>query len=82
MEKRKFRTLIKGEHSLGRNKHVSGRISGIAYVILEEKPLVGFANVILRNGDEILTNECTEAQYEKFTKIVEELYPELCIFDC
>lgn len=77
MEKREFTTLIKNEHMKGSEEYVLGRISGIQYCTCEcEK---GYAIVKVEEGY-LLTAEFTRKQYEKFTKIVEELYPNLCKF--
>lgn len=82
MEKRLFWTLIKYNHKLGDNKYVRGRISGIQLVLCEknsEDELI-FANMRTEEGV-ILRTITTQTNYDKFTKLIEELYPGLCIFD-
>lgn len=82
MEKKVFRTCLKGDHKFGKNKYIRGRVSGMSQIICEEEIVKGYAWGINREtGDAIHTIEATEEQYERFSKIVEELYPGLCIFD-
>lgn len=82
MEKKIFNTLLRKQHMFGYNKYVKGRISGISFVICGgmDSEDIPCANTLDDNGF-VLRRLCTPKQYEEFTKIVEELYPELCEFD-
>lgn len=80
MGKRIFRTLIKKEHKLGGNTYVEGRLSGIQYVVCCKNIELQYAQIGIEEGTVLLTM-CTPKQYEKFSKIVEELYPGLCEFN-
>jgi hypothetical protein len=82
MEKHVFKTLIKGDHKLN-CEYVKGRISGIAYVICEEsKPGRAWGLREKQNDKSMIhTMECTTKQYVEFRRVIEELYPGLCIFD-
>ena len=75
--KTKF-TLIKGVHKHGNNEFILGRISGIGYCMSE--CVRGFANIGIEEGI-IYKHKFTEDEYEKFSKVIEELYPGLCVFN-
>lgn len=73
-----FKTLIKNNHKLGGKDYIRGRISGIAFSMsgfLTE----AYPNVILEEGT-VISNYFTVKEYEDFIKIVNNLYPGLCIF--
>ena len=80
MEKREVKTLIKWKHNLGDNHYVRGKISGIAYVILNNAEGEQYANERINEGF-ILTHKCDVNQYDRFINVIEEMYPGLCIFD-
>lgn len=91
MGNKKFKTLVK-KYYLSRNgkkvkcnDYILGKISGIACVLFKEE---SNRYAIIRQYDDnnraigdILTHVTTQEQYDEFTKIVDDLYPELCIFD-
>ena len=79
MEKKIFKTLVKDHHvKYGRNAYIRGRISGIQLMVCE-----GHKTHINKGIDGGILNvcECYPEQYERFTEIVEEIYPGLCIFN-
>lgn len=76
--RRKFHTLLKIENELVNRQYVRGRISGIMDVACNVKK--HYAVAAFDKGF-ILTCECTPKQYEKFSKIIENEYPGLCVFD-
>lgn len=79
MEERLFWTLIKANHRLGGNEYIHGRISGIQYIICQETDMV---TGNMENDDGfILSIITTQNKYNKFAKIIEEMYPGLCTFD-
>ena len=78
--KRMFYTLVKADHKLGGNTYILGRISGIKSVLCDEDYKIAIANMKKDNGT-ILSVLTTNEQYEKFTKYIEDIYPDLCIFD-
>ena len=83
MEKRKFRTLIKGDHKVYSNEYVVGRINGFMIAMCMDDPM-GRSYGINRNrktGDRIMTVETTEARYVRFMEVVNSRYPDLCEFD-
>lgn len=80
-----FRTLIKKDHKFSDNDYVKGRITGIEYIVcfngdIERAQDLGFAHVHFEDGI-LLKTICTKRQYEKFSKLVETMYPGLCEFD-
>ena len=82
MEKRKFYTLIKADHKLGKDSYVKGRISGLMEALCNENP--GKDILFGRGGTElgeIHTVETTNERYKKFVEVVELEYPNLCEFD-
>ena len=82
MDERLFYTLIKYDHELGDNKYVRGRISGIQLALCEknsEDELI-FSNMRVDKGI-VLRVITTQDNYDKFTKLIEKLYPRLCTFD-
>lgn len=82
MGKREFKTLIKGDHNIIRKEYVAGKISGISRVLCDCESEKEFAMTIHNDGPSIIIVKCTKRRYEKFAKIVESLYPGLCVFDC
>jgi hypothetical protein len=80
MSKKIFYTLVKEDHTLGGNKYILGRISGIRSVLCAEELGNTLANMHVEEGT-ILSALCTDKQYKDFTKYVEERYPNLCIFN-
>jgi hypothetical protein len=79
MGKKNFKTYVKADHKLSGNEYIKGRISGIARVICGEAVGVGLVD---NEGGVLMFHTCTKRQYEKFRKIIEELYPDLCTFKC
>ena len=81
VKKREFKTLLKSDWSSivnGNNLFVRGYITGVM------DSICGIKRYHMVDGcDEgfILTCKCTPNQYERFSKIVEEQCPEVCIFD-
>lgn len=78
MDKKIFKTLVKDNHKFGRNAYIRGKISGIQFMVCDINKT--YANEGIEGGI-LYTCECTPEQYEKFTKIIEEHYPGLCIFN-
>lgn len=84
MEKQIFKTLVKGDHKLGCNEYVMGRISGIEYVLCNggTKPQQQFPwDYNPENGDHRMMTFCTKKEYDNFANMIEYLYPGLCIFN-
>lgn len=75
----KFRvnTLIQKNHKFC-NDFVRGKISGIGFMICNSEN--GYASKETENGY-IYTNDFTVDEYDKFMKIIDKLYPDLCIFN-
>ena len=63
------------------NDYVVGRIMGVNYVICNGVPGKGYGMIMNDDGSNFFRTVCTADQYTAFAKIVEELYPGLCIFD-
>ena len=82
METRRFKTLVKSDHKLGKDQFVLGRIAGAMAALCKEDPAMGieFGRTCNDHGNIIMT-ETTVEQYEAFTKIIESWYAGLCIFD-
>lgn len=80
MEGNLYRTLLKNESKFGANDYVRGRISGIMAVICGEEPKRGYAHFGCEDGI-VLTTKCTALQYQKFSDLVEDIYPGLCEFN-
>ena len=80
MEKKLFRTLIKGNTLLGAKEYVRGKISGYQDIICDRDEERSFANIMAEKGV-ILTTKCTELQYDAFRQMVEKHYPGVCEFD-
>lgn len=88
MERRTFKTLIKGRHKLC-DEYARARVSAMALeiignyssnrLIFDEKLVDG--KPIKETGNLIMTHECTKEEYAKFRDNVEVVYPGLCIFD-
>lgn len=83
METRKIKTLVKHDHTLGKDNYVLGRIVGAMAVLCKEDPAMGleFGRGRCKNGDNIIVTETTNKKYELFTSVIESWYPGLCIFD-
>ena len=82
MEKRIFKTIVKYDHDLGGEEYVLGRISGIQLAMCDEDPKNGFVWSYVPGVGDMIKTECTSEQYDAFAKVIEKLYPGLCIFDC
>lgn len=82
MKTRKIKTLVKSDHTLGKDMFVLGRIMGAMAVTCKEDPAKGleFARGYCDNGH-IFVTETTDEKYETFANIVENWYSGLCIFD-
>lgn len=82
MDKRRFRTLIRGDHKLSQNDFVQGKIVGYMDAFCSEYDGIEFA---IRNnretGEAILTVETSPGAYSVFQSFVEDRYPGLCEFD-
>lgn len=78
MEKKICKTLVKDNHKYGRNAYVRGRISGIQLIVCE-----GYKTHSNRGieGGILHICECLPEQYERFSEIVDRIYPGLCIFN-
>lgn len=81
MEKR-IKTLVKSEHTLGKDLYVLGRIMGAMAVMCKEDPATGmeFGRGRCEYGS-IFVTETTDEKYEAFTYVIENWYPGLCIFN-
>lgn len=79
MEKKTFKTLIKGDHKHSNNDYIKGRISGIQFVMCGGEET--YPHIRNNDGAHILTHACTEKEYKAFADRIEWLYPGLCIFD-
>ena len=81
MENKIFKTIVRADHKFGDSDYVRGRISGIQLAMCAKDPKKEFVwSYVPRVGD-MMKTECTSEQYDAFIKIIEELYPGLCIFD-
>ena len=82
MEKQIFVTKLNGDHKLNKD-YVRGRISGIAFVICEQKERNASFAWARSNKDYTykFTVQCTIDQYVEFIDLIESLYPGLCIPD-
>lgn len=82
MEIREFNTFVKKgvKPCFDDNDYVLGRISGMMDAICNPENEPAFATYHIPEGTG-LTVECTQEQYDKFTKMVEKNYPGLCEFD-
>lgn len=76
MEKKLFKTLISNE----KNDYVIGKISGILYALCSCNPKEVYAMGVFDTGY-LHYVECTEKQYSKAKKVIEDLYPGVCTFD-
>lgn len=63
------------------NDYVIGRIMGVNYVTCNGVPGRGYGIFMNDDGSQIFHTVCTAEQYMTFAKIVEEMYPGLCVFD-
>lgn len=82
---RKFYTLIKFDHKLGRNEYIQGRIAGYKELLCDgdrngiDKPALG-----MRTNSEVgmlYVTMCEPEKYEIFKDLVEKHHPGLCEFD-
>ena len=86
MEKQVFVTKLAGDHILNK-KYVRGRISGIAFVMCEDKGRE--LSYAWRNNVDVDNNtityefavKCTIDQYCEFIDLIEAYYPGLCTPD-
>lgn len=80
----KFRTLVKKDHKLGENELVLGKIIGYKELmcdnIIEDNDKLLYGVALTKYGRMIAT-ECTPEEYDRFAKVVEMRYPELCEFN-
>ena len=78
-EKQTFKTYIRKDHRLGKNKYVLGMISGILHAICcrdeDIRPGMGSTKEYY-----IIPVTCTKDQYMEFTRVVGPLYGDLCTF--
>ena len=81
MKKRIFKTIVRADHDLGGEEYVLGRIRGIQLAMCDEDPKNGFVWSYVPGVGDVIKTECTPEKYGAFTKVIEELYPGLCIFD-
>lgn len=80
MDKKEFKTLVKENHKkFGGNRYVVGRISGINHILCGDT--MKFPHECDDEGNTIITHECYQEQYDIFKITIEDLYPDLCIFD-
>ena len=80
MDKKEFKTLVKKNHEkFGGNEYVRGKISGISYILCGKETYPHLEDA--ETGDVIITHECYQEQYDIFKITIEDLYPDLCIFD-
>ena len=77
MELKVFGTLVKEDREYC-HEYVCGRIAGIGYMILGCENTNGWNSA---DDGSILVMRCTQEQYDRFTEIIEELYPNLCEFN-
>lgn len=82
MKTRMIKTLVKGDHALGKDWFVLGRIMGAMAVMCKEDPATGleFGRGCCEDGNVFVT-ETTGEKYEAFAHVVENWYPGLCTFD-
>ena len=81
MEKRIFKTIVRADHKFGDSKYIRGRISGIQLAMCDEDPKNGFIWSYVPGVGGMTKTECTPEKYDAFAKVIEKLYPGLCIFD-
>lgn len=83
---RKFYTMIKFDHPLGRNEYVQGRIAGYKELLCDgdRNGLVEPASATFSNPDigMMYVTICDPEKYEAFKNLVEMHHPGLCEFDC
>lgn len=84
MERKIFKTFFKKDHKHGDNEYVKGRVMGI---------MLGLSNAIDKTDDvdvepiysdqygSIFIHKCSQEVYDIFTKVVEDHYPGLCVFN-
>lgn len=82
METRLIKTLVKADHTLGKDNYVLGRIMGAMAVMCKEDPATGleFGRGCCEKGA-IFVTETTDEKYEAFSRVIENWYTGLCIFD-
>lgn len=80
MERKKFITVIRIPNGLDESM-ILGQIFGVEYAMCKQGDK-HYCHLITDKEDNIhIISESTEAQYHKFTEIIEELHPGLCTFD-
>lgn len=81
MKKRLFKTLIKKDSKFGENTYVIGRIDGIMSTmdgcIYKAYSYAHYTN----DEGTILRGVFTKFGYRKFCKVIEKIYPDLCVFN-
>ena len=81
MKKRLFKTLIKKDSIFGENTYIIGRIDGIMSTMDGcIYKTYGYAHYTNDKGT-ILRGVFTKFRYRKFCKVIERIYPDLCVFD-
>lgn len=82
MKTRRIKTLVKGDHTLGKDQFVLGRIMGAMAVMCKEDPAMGleFGRDRYERGNVFMT-ETTDEKYAAFVHVVESWYAGLCVFD-
>ena len=82
MFKKRFKTVIDGNHKFGSSEYIRGRIAGIMYAMCDGQIDMSFG---VAHNDELntwtLITECTKSQYDAFSEVIEEQYPGLCVFN-
>lgn len=81
MKKRLFKTLIRTDSIFGENTYIIGRIDGIMSTMDGcIYKTYGYAHYTNAEGI-ILRGVFTKFGYRKFRKVIERIYPDLCVFD-
>lgn len=81
MKKRLFKTLIKKDSKFGENTYIIGRIDGIMSTMDGcIYKAYGYTHYTNDEGT-ILRGVFTEFRYRKFCKVIEKMYPDLCVFN-
>ena len=79
MDKLRVNILVDGEHKLGDNSYVLGKISGFKDCICKTYKDMHFANRDLGFGV-VLKSYCTSEEYVELKSTIEDHYPGLCKF--
>lgn len=82
MEKKIYKTLVKGNHPLGNDTYTLEMVCRSEYIICGEYNPEGPSckRVDLGDGWMLIMSECMEFQYEMFKREVSTRYPGLCVF--